>query len=291
MRVSDVGRTELGTEVPDVEISYGGLPATAFAIRQEARANALDTVARIKAKMDELSAFFPPGVKVVYPFDTTPFVRVAINEVVRTLIEDHLPRLPRHVSLLREFPGHDHPDDRRPGRHPRDVRGPRPLRLLDQHADDVRHGPGDPGSSSTTRSSSWNVERVMSEEESRRSGGDEEVDGGDLERARRDRPRPGRRLRADDLLPSSTGVIYRQFSVTVIASMLLSVVVALILTPVLCASLLKPSRRGTRPRGRLRLLRPFFLWFDRTFYRSRDLYMAVVRHVLGRRARYLVVAP
>src|SRR5690606_1231384 len=52
-----------------------------------AGANALDTVARIKAKMEELSQFFPPGVKVVYPFDTTPFVRVAIDEVVRTLVE------------------------------------------------------------------------------------------------------------------------------------------------------------------------------------------------------------
>src|SRR3974390_1256376 len=66
----------------------------------------------------------------------------------------------------------------------------------------------------------------------------------------------------------STGVIYRQFSVTVIASMLLSVMVALILTPVLCATLLKPVPKGHEPaESGVRLLRPFFLWFDRTFYR------------------------
>ena len=74
--------------------------------------------------------------------------------------------------------------------------------------------------------------------------------------------------------PGSTGVIYRQFSVTVIASMLLSVVVALILSPVLCASLLKPVAKGHEAAETgFRLLRPFFLWFDRCFYRLRDLYV------------------
>ena len=66
----------------------------------------------------------------------------------------------------------------------------------------------------------------------------------------------------------STGVIYRQFSVTLIASMLLSVVVALILTPVLCASLLKPVPAGHEPaESAVPFLRPFFLWFDKFFFR------------------------
>ncbi|MCL4852968.1 MAG: efflux RND transporter permease subunit, partial [Bryobacteraceae bacterium] len=88
----------------------------------------------------------------------------------------------------------------------------------------------------------------------------------------------------------STGVIYRQFSVTIIASMLLSVVVALILTPVLCASLLKPVPKGHEPaEGGVRFLRPFFHWFDQIFFRARDRYLRVVRHSLARRLRYLVV--
>jgi HAE1 family hydrophobic/amphiphilic exporter-1 len=86
----------------------------------------------------------------------------------------------------------------------------------------------------------------------------------------------------------STGVIYRQFSVTVIASMLLSVLVALILTPVLCASFLKPVPKGQElAEGGISLLRPFFRWFDRFFSRLRDLYVRVVGHSLNRNVRYV----
>ncbi len=88
----------------------------------------------------------------------------------------------------------------------------------------------------------------------------------------------------------STGVIYRQFSVTIIASMLLSVVVALILTPVLCASLLKPVAKGHEPsENAIFFLRPFFRWFDRSFFRGRDLYLRVVGHALSKKLRYLFV--
>ncbi len=80
--------------------------------------------------------------------------------------------------------------------------------------------------------------------------------------------------------PGSTGVIYRQFSVTIIASMLLSVVVALILTPVLCASLLKPVPAGHEPaENAVFFLRPFFRWFDRMFFQLRDLYVRLVGHI------------
>jgi HAE1 family hydrophobic/amphiphilic exporter-1 len=88
----------------------------------------------------------------------------------------------------------------------------------------------------------------------------------------------------------STGVIYRQFSVTIIASMLLSVLVALILTPVLCAALLKPVPKGHEPaENAIFFLRPFFSWFDRTFFRVRDLYLRVVGHALSRKFRYLLI--
>jgi len=90
--------------------------------------------------------------------------------------------------------------------------------------------------------------------------------------------------------PGSTGVIYRQFSVTIISSMLLSVVVALILTPVLCASLLNPVPKGHEPaENAIFFLRPFFAWFDRVFFGIRDRYVRVVKHSLAKQIRYLVV--
>jgi HAE1 family hydrophobic/amphiphilic exporter-1 len=87
--------------------------------------------------------------------------------------------------------------------------------------------------------------------------------------------------------PGSTGVIYRQFSVTVIAAMMLSVVVALVLSPVLCASLLKPVGKGHEAaESGFRLFRPFFLWFDRTFFRVRGLYLKGTAMILGRKVRF-----
>jgi len=88
--------------------------------------------------------------------------------------------------------------------------------------------------------------------------------------------------------PGSTGVIYRQFSLTIAASMLLSVLVALILTPVLCASLLKPVAAGHSPADNaVFFLRPFFRWFDRFFFCIRDRYVELVGHVLAKKLRYL----
>jgi HAE1 family hydrophobic/amphiphilic exporter-1 len=87
VRISDIGRTELGTENYDIEGFYNGKPAAALAIRQAAGANALETADAIRSTMDEMSRFFPPGMKVVYPYDTTPFVEVAIDSVVKTLFE------------------------------------------------------------------------------------------------------------------------------------------------------------------------------------------------------------
>ena len=88
----------------------------------------------------------------------------------------------------------------------------------------------------------------------------------------------------------STGVIYRQFSITIMASMLLSVLVALVLTPVLCAALLKPVPKGHQPaEGGVWFLRPFFRWFDRLFFRARNNYLGLVRHSLLKKFRYVVI--
>ena len=87
VQVRDVARTELGSESYTMETYYNDHPNTALAIRQAPGANALEIADAVKKKMEELSRYFPHGMKVVYPYDTTPFIRVAIHEVVKTLFE------------------------------------------------------------------------------------------------------------------------------------------------------------------------------------------------------------
>ena len=142
VRIRDIGRTELGTERSDVDAYYNGKPAAAMAIRQAAGANALETANAVKQKLEEMSRYFPPGMKVIYPYDTTPFTRVAIEEVVKTLFEAVLlvfvimylfmgniratliPTIAVPVVLLGNLC--------RPG----------VFRFFHQHADHVRHGAG-----------------------------------------------------------------------------------------------------------------------------------------------------
>ncbi len=290
VKVADVGRTELGSEAPDVAFRFNGKPAGVLAIRQEAGANALDTADRVKAKMDELSKFFPPGVKVVYPMDTTPFVRVAINEVFKALFEaialvflvmylflgnfraTLIPTIAVPVVILGTF----------------GVLGAfgYSINMLTMFAMVLAIGLLVDDAIVVVE----NVERIMSEEGL-----------SPLEATRKSMDQITSALIGIGLVlsavfgpmiffPGSTGVIYRQFSVTVISSMLLSVVVALVLTPVLCASLLKPVEKGHEAaESGGKLLRPFFLWFDRVFYRLRGTYMSWVGRVLGQRARYAFV--
>ena len=85
VKLKDVAVSRIGTENYDVEAYYKGKPLGGMAIRLAAGANALETGNRVKAKMEELSKYFPSGMKVVYPYDTTPFIRISIEEVVHTL--------------------------------------------------------------------------------------------------------------------------------------------------------------------------------------------------------------
>jgi len=87
VRIKDIGKTELGTERYDIVANYMGKPTAALAIRQSAGANALETADNVKKKLAEMSPYFPAGMKVIYPYDTTPFTKVAINDVVKTLLE------------------------------------------------------------------------------------------------------------------------------------------------------------------------------------------------------------
>jgi hydrophobe/amphiphile efflux-1 (HAE1) family protein len=290
VRVRDVGRTELGTERYERKTLYNGRPATALAIRLAPGANALDTADAVKEKMKELSRYFPHGMKVVYPLDTTPFVKVAIEEVVKTLFEAVLlvflvmylflgniratlvPTIAVPVVLLGTFA----------------VLGlfGFSINMLTMFAMVLAIGLLVDDAIVVVE----NVERVMSEEglsakeATRKSMGEitSALIGIGLVLAAVFGPMA--------FFGGSTGVIYRQFSVTVIAAMLLSVVVALILSPVLCASLLKPVPKGhTAGETGFRLFRPFFRRFDRVFRRGRDSYVAAVGHFISRKLRYILV--
>ena len=290
VRVRDVGRVELGTESYDVQAFYNGKPSSGLAIRQAAGANALETADAVKAKLKEMSRFFPAGMNVVYPFDTTPFVRVAINEVVKTLIEAILlvflimwlflgniratliPTIAVPVVILGTFAmlaffGFS-------------------INMLTMFAMVLAIGLLVDDAIVVVE----NVERIMREE----GLPPRQATAKSMEQITSALIGIGLVLSAVfgpmAFFPGSTGVIYRQFSVTIIVSMLLSVVVALILTPVLCASLLKPSAAGHgAAENAIFFLRPFFKWFDRTFFRLRDLYVRLVGHSLSRKVRYLVV--
>jgi len=290
VRIKDIGWTELGSDLLDTVNKFNGMPAAGLSIRQEPGANALDTANRIRAKMEELSRYFPPGVKVVYPYDTTPFTVVAIEEVVKTLLEAILlvflvmylfmgnmratliPTIAVPVVLLGTFAalglfGFS-------------------INMLTMFAMVLAIGLLVDDAIVVVE----NVERIMSEEGLS--------------------PKEATAKSMDQITPAligiglvlsavfgpmaffsgSTGVIYRQFSVTVISSMLLSVLVALILTPVLCASFLKPVPKGHEPaEGGISLLRPFFRWFDRVFFGVRSQYVRLVGHSLNKSVRYVVV--
>jgi hydrophobe/amphiphile efflux-1 (HAE1) family protein len=289
VRVKDVGRTELGTEFYDMQAYYNGKPSAILAVRQAAGANALDTADAIRAKMNEMSEFFPTGMKVVYPYDTTPFVEVAIEEVVKTLLEAILlvflvmylflgnmratliPTIAVPVVILGTFA----------------VLGlfGFSINMLTMFAMVLAIGLLVDDAIVVVE----NVERIMSEE----GIPPKEATSKSMDQITSALIGIGLVLSAVfgpmAFFSGSTGVIYRQFSVTIIASMLLSVLVALILTPVLCASLLKPVPKGHEPaEGGLWLLRPFFRWFDRLFFWSRGQYLKLVGRSLAHKTRYLL---
>ena len=222
--------------------------------------------------------------KVVYPYDTTPFVKVAIEEVVKTLFEAILlvflvmflfmgnmratliPTIAVPVVILGTFA----------------VLGlfGFSINMLTMFAMVLAIGLLVDDAIVVVE----NVERIMSEE----GLSPKEATAKSMNQITSALIGIGLVLSAVfgpmAFFPGSTGVIYRQFSLTIIASMLLSVVVALILTPVLCASLLKPVPKGHEAAETgIAFLRPFFRWFDRLFFRARDLYLKQVGRALSQK--------
>lgn len=284
VRLGDVAKVELGGENYSINAQYNGLPASGLAVKLATGANALDTAKGIRQTLSELEPFFPPGMKVVYPYDTTPVISASIEGVVHTLAEAFvlvflvmflflqnlratiIPTLAVPVVLLGTFGvlavfGYS-------------------INTLTMFAMILAIGLLVDDAIVVVE----NVERVMREEglspleATRKSMG--QIQGALVG--------IGVVLSAV-LLPmaffgGSVGVIYRQFSITIVSAMVISVILALIFTPALCATLLKPIAKGEHHEKR-----GFFGWFNRTFERSVDGYERGVRAMLKRKAPYLLM--
>jgi hydrophobe/amphiphile efflux-1 (HAE1) family protein len=284
IRLRDVARVELGGENYDRFSRFSGQPASGLAIRPATGANALETVAAVRTRIDQLKPFFPAGLEVVYPLDTTPFVRLSIEEVVKTLVEAIVLVFLVMYLFLQNFRATLIPTIAVP------------VVLLGTFA--IMSAAGFSINTLTLFGVVLaigllvddaivvveNVERLMSEEGL-----------SPKEATKKSMNQITGALVGIALVLSavfvpmaffggSTGVIYRQFSITIVSAMALSVLVAIVLTPALCATMLKPleAGHGHEKRG-------FFGWFNRVFERSADSYARGVGGLIAHKVRSLLV--
>ncbi|MEN2393743.1 efflux RND transporter permease subunit [Pseudomonas halotolerans] len=284
--LGDVARVELGSESYDVNSALNGKPAAAMGVQLAAGANALTVGEAVKAKLKELEPFYPAPMQLknVIAYDTTPFVSLSIEEVVKSLGEaivlvvlimflflqnlraTLIPAITVPVVLLGTFGvlalfGYS-------------------INTLTMFAMVLAIGLLVDDAIVVVE----NVERVMAERGLSA-----------LDATRESMDEITSALVGITLVLSavfipmaffggSTGIIYRQFSVTIVSAMVLSVLVAMTLTPALCATLLKPSAgQGHGAQG------GFFGWFNRTFERAAEAYKGRVGAILQRgRVSWLV---
>ncbi|MGK5038179.1 efflux RND transporter permease subunit [Janthinobacterium sp. LB3P118] len=282
--LKDVASMELGRENYNTVARYNGHAATGVAIKLATGANALDTANAAKAMLGKLSKQFPEGMSYQVAFDTTPFVKLSIEEVVKTLVEavilvflvmylflqnfraTLIPTMAVPVVLLGTFGilnafGYS-------------------INTLTMFAMVLAIGLLVDDAIVVVE----NVERVMSEEGL-----------SPLEATRKSMTQITGALVGIAMVLSavfvpmaffggSTGVIYRQFSITIVSSMVLSVVVALVFTPALCATLLKPVEKGHHATNK-----GFFGWFNRSFDSSSNKYQGLVGSMIRHRARSMLL--
>ena len=284
LRIRDIGRVGLSAENYAREVYHNGQPGAAMAVRLAIGKNALDTVDNIHATIARLQPFVPKGLDAIYPQDTTPFVRTSIREVAKTLVEaivlvflvmylflqnlraTLIPTLAVPVVMLGTFGvlsafGYS-------------------INTLTMFGMALSIGLLVDDAIVVVE----NVERVMAEEglsarEATRKSMDQ-ITGALIGIAL---------VLSAVFVPmaffsGSVGVIYRQFSITLVSAMVLSVVVALVFTPALCATLLKPHAPGAA-----QARRGLFGWFNRVFDRSSRSYSNGVAGMLSRNVRWLVV--
>jgi multidrug efflux pump len=279
IRLNDVATIELGAESYTTSAAYNGKAAAGLAINLATGANAISTAEAVQKTIKQLSSTFPQGVEVVYPYDTTPFVRLSIQDVVKTLIEaivlvfvvlflflqniraTIIPTLAVPVVLLGTFGvlgvlGYS-------------------INTLTMFAMVLAIGLLVDDAIVVVE----NVERVMEEEH---------LDAPEATRRSMDQIVSAlvgiATVLSAVFVPmaffgGSVGVIYRQFSVTIVSAMILSVLVALILTPALCATILRRNDSPAAKKG-------FFGWFNRNFERSADAYRRGAHGIVSRPVRY-----
>jgi multidrug efflux pump len=284
LRLKDVARVELGQANYSVDAKYNGQPASGMAVTLATGANALSTAKSINALLDQLRPKLPAGVRAMVPYDTTPFVRVSIEEVAKTLIEaialvflvmllflqnlraTLIPTIAVPVVLLGTFGvlnllGYS-------------------INMLTMFAVVLAIGLLVDDAIVVVE----NVERLMSEqglspvEATRRSM--DQITGALIGIAT---------VLSAVFIPmaflaGSTGIIYRQFSITIVSAMVLSVIIAIVLTPALCATLLLPVKKGEHHSNL-----GFFRAFNRGFERSSGRYQGVVARIVARPGRYLLM--
>jgi multidrug efflux pump len=288
VRLRDVARAEIGQENYGFRGMNNGKPSGGIGVKLAAGANALKTADAVKAKVAELQPFFPEGIEAIYPYDTTPFIRISINEVVWTLIEAIFLVFLVMFLFLENFRATLIPTIAVP------------VVLLGTFGIMAAFG----FSINTLTMFGLvlaigllvddaivvveNVERIMREEGLP--------------------PKEATRKSMDQITSAligiamvlsavfipmaffggSTGVIYRQFSITIVSAMVLSVLVALILTPALCATILKPIEKGHEA-GEGSWFSGFFHWFNGMFARNTERYVHSVGAILRHKVFFLLV--
>jgi multidrug efflux pump len=284
IRVKDIARVEIGSQAYDKIVRYNRQPAAGIGITLANGANAIETSDLVKAKIASFMKILPPSVKVVYPLDTTPFVKISIREVVKTLIEAVILVFLIMYLFLQNFRATLIPSLTVP------------IVLLGTFA--VLAGFGYSINTLTMFAMVLaigllvddaivvieNVERIMEEEKlspreaTHKSMG--QITGALIGIAL---------VLTAVFIPmaffkGSTGVIYRQFSITIVSAMILSVLIALILTPSLCATILKPvsAKHTINENG-------FFKWFNTNFNHTREIYLKGIKFVMGRQIRFFAI--
>lgn len=283
VRLKDVARVELGSQGYSTITRYKGLPAAGIAVSLASGANALETSNLVKQKVEELNSSMPAGVKSMYPYDTTPFIKISIKEVVKTLLEaivlvflvmllflqniraTLIPTIAVPVVLLGTFAvlsafGFS-------------------INTLTLFAMVLAIGLLVDDAIVVVE----NVERLMEEEGL-----------SPKEATRKSMSQITGALVGIALVLSavfvpmaffsgSAGAIYKQFSITIVSAMGLSVLVALILSPSLCATLLKPSKKAHHEKT------GFFGWFNKTFDKGRDAYGKTTGYITHRVFRFFII--
>ena len=284
VRIKDVGRVELGGADYSTLARINSKPASAIAIKLSPTGNALATATAVRAKMDELQKFFPADYEFSIPYDTSAFVKISIEEVVKTLLEavvlvflvmylflqnfraTLIPTLVVPVALLGTFGAM--------------LAFGFSINVLTRFGMVLAIGIRVDDAIVVVE----NVERIMSEEGLS--------------------PRQATRKAMSQItgaivgitlvltavfipmafFSGSVGNIYRQFSLSLISSMVFSAILALTLTPALCATLLKPVEAGHHHEKT-----GFFGWFNRTFARASTGYQGIVARILKRSGRFLIL--